>query len=124
MFEKLILLEGVDPLEFYGVNNAKIDLIKTFFPKLRIVSRGNQIIVQGDQEESKLFEQKLQQLLDHYHQFNILPEDTIRQVLNNEGLDGMHLSPGDVLLHGNNGKPIRAKTPNQRIWWKKAASRT
>ncbi len=117
MFEKTILLEGVDPLEFYGVNNAKIDLIKAFFPKLIIVSRGNQLIIQGDKKESSAFEQKLQLLLDHYHQFNILPDETIRQVMNNDPLlnDPLNESPKDVLLHGNNGKPIRARTPNQRI---------
>ena len=117
MYETLILLEGVDPLEFYGVNNAKIDLIKASFPKLKIVSRGNQLIVQGDKKASAAFEQKLQLLLDHYHQFNVLPEETIRQVLNNDplGMEGMQINPGDVLLHGNSGKPIRARTPNQRI---------
>lgn len=117
MFEKLILLEGVDPLEFYGVNNAKIDLIKAFFPKLKIISRGNQLIVQGDKKESASFEKKLELLLDHYHQFNILTEDTIRQVMNNDpqAAESLNLSPADVLLHGNNGKPIRARTPNQRI---------
>ncbi len=116
MFEKQILLEGVEPLEFYGVNNHKIDLIKTFFPKLKIVSRGNLLIIQGNEKESAAFEQKFQLLLDHYHQFNILPEDTIRQVLNNE-LEALNGSTGgkDVLLHGNNGKPIRARTPNQRL---------
>ncbi len=117
MFEKLIVLEGVDPLEFYGVNNAKIDLIKTFFPKLKIISRGNQLIVKGDKKESLAFEKKLELLLDHYHQFNVLSEETIRQVMNNDPLamDALNESQGDVLLHGNTGKPIRAKTPNQRI---------
>jgi len=117
MFEKLILLEGVDPLEFYGVNNAKIDLIKAFFPKLKIVSRGNQLIVQGDKKESAAFEKKLELLLDHYHQFNILTDETIRQVMNNDPLaaEALSVSPTDVLLHGNSGKPIRARTPNQRI---------
>ena len=117
MFEKQILLEGVDPLEFYGVNNNKIDLIKTFFPKLKIVSRGNLLIVQGNEKESSAFEKKFQLLLDHYHQFNILPEETIHQVMNND-LDAYNGSNGgsqDVLLHGNNGKPIRARTPNQRV---------
>ncbi|MGE4587542.1 MAG: PhoH family protein [Mangrovibacterium sp.] len=117
MFEKLIILEGVDPLEFYGVNNAKIDLIKAFFPKLKIVCRDNQIMIQGDRKESVAFEQKLQLLLDHYHQFNILPEDTIRQVMNNDPLamETLKAGPSGVLLHGNNGKPIRARTPNQRV---------
>ena len=117
MFEKLILLEGIDPLEFYGVNNTKIDLIKTFFPKLKIISRGNQLIIQGDKKESTVFEKKLEFLIDHYNQFNILTEETIRQVMNNETelLGSLKISPADVLLHGNNGKPIRAKTPNQKV---------
>ncbi|WP_321286815.1 PhoH family protein [uncultured Sunxiuqinia sp.] len=115
MFEKQIYLEGVDPLEFYGVNNTKIDLIKTYFPKLNIVSRGNQLIIQGDEKENEAFENKFQRLLDHYHQFNVLSVDTIKQVMNNDlnqietGIDR------EVLLHGNSGKPIRAKTPNQRV---------
>ncbi|MDR1859818.1 MAG: PhoH family protein [Bacteroidales bacterium] len=116
MFEKIIVLEGVDPLEFYGVNNTKIELIKVFFPKLKIVARDTQIFVQGDEKDSASFEQKLQLLLEHYEQFNILPEAIIRQVMNSEsgaadvlGLDA------DILLHGNNGKAVRARTPNQRL---------
>lgn len=117
MFEKQIYLEGVDPLEFYGVNNTKIDLIKAFFPKLKIVSRGNQLIIHGNEKESRDFEKKFDLLLDHYHQFNVLSEDTIRQVLNNDlsQLEAGIASTSDILLHGNSGKPIRARTPNQRL---------
>ncbi|MFV0554372.1 MAG: PhoH family protein [Mangrovibacterium sp.] len=116
MFEKTITLNDVDLLEFYGVNNAKITLVGEFFPKLRIVSRGDQIMVQGDKAELVAFELKLQELLDHYNQFNVLSTDTIRQVLNNSPLATEAMQqPKDVLLHGINGKPIKAKTPNQRI---------
>jgi len=116
MFEKQIYLEGVDPLEFYGVNNTKIDLIKTFFPKLNIVSRGNQLIIQGDEAESSAFEKKFHLLLDHYNQFNVLSIDTIKQVMNNDfsQIESEIENSREVLLHGINGKPIRAKTPNQR----------
>ncbi len=117
MFEKQIYLEGVDPLEFYGVNNTKIDLIKTFFPKLNIVSRGNQLIIQGDEAESDAFEKKFHLLLDHYNQFNVLSVDTIKQVMNNDfsQIESEIENSREVLLHGINGKPIRAKTPNQRV---------
>ena len=116
MFEKIIVLEGVDLLEFYGVNNSKIDLIKAFFPKLKIINRDNQLIVQGEETEISIFEQKLQYMLDHYNQFNILAEDTIRQIMNNDSqaLDILNNQNTDILLHGNNGKPVRARTPNQR----------
>lgn len=117
MFEKQIYLEGVDPLEFYGVNNTKIDLIKTFFPKLNIVSRGSQLIIQGDEAESEAFEKKFQLLLDHYNQFNVLSLDTIEQVMNNDfsQIESEMANSREVLLHGINGKPIRARTPNQRL---------
>ena len=117
MFEKIIVLEGVDLLEFYGVNNSKIDLIKAFFPKLKIINRDNQLIVQGEETEISLFERKLQYMLDHYNQFNILAEDTIRQIMNSDSqaLDILNNHNTDILLHGNNGKPIRARTPNQRV---------
>jgi phosphate starvation-inducible PhoH-like protein len=117
MFEKLIYLESIDPLEFYGVNNTKIDLIKSFFPKLKIVSRGNQLIIQGNEKESSAFEKKFHLLLDHYHQFNVLSEDTIRQVMNNDfsQLESGLENTKDILLHGISGKAIRPKTPNQRL---------
>ena len=84
MFEKLIHLEGIDPLEFFGVNNAKMNLIKSFFPKLIIVYRGNDVIIKGDDEEILRFESKFHLITDHYNQFNVLPDDVINQVFLNE----------------------------------------
>lgn len=117
MFEKLIHLEGIDPLEFFGVNNAKMNLIKSFFPKLIIVYRGNDVIVKGDEEEMQRFEDKFKLITDHYNQFNVLPDDIINQVFLNEseGVSDNHVDEKDVLLFGINGKAIRAKTPNQRL---------
>jgi phosphate starvation-inducible PhoH-like protein len=117
MFEKLIHLEGIDPLEFYGVNNAKMNLIKSFFPKLVIVARGNEIIMKGDELELHDFEKKLYLLIDHYHQFNLLNDDIIKTVMMNdaEGITDTFEEEKDVLLFGINGKAIRARTPNQRL---------
>lgn len=116
MFEKLIHLEGIDPLEFFGVNNAKMNLIKSFFPKLIIVYRGNDVIVKGDDEEILRFESKFHQIIDHYNQFNVLPDDVISQVfLNDTEWVGEPAEEKDVLLFGINGKAIRARTPNQRL---------
>lgn len=116
MFEKLIHLEGIDPLEFFGVNNAKMNLIKSFFPKLIIVYRGNDVIVKGDDEEILRFEQKFHLICDHYNQFNVLPDEIINQVfLDENGSNEAFEEEKDALLYGINGKAIRAKTPNQKL---------
>ena len=116
MFEKLIHLEGIDPLEFFGVNNAKMNLIKSFFPKLIIVYRGNDVILKGDDEEILRFEQKFHLILDHYNQFNVLPDNIINQVfMNEDGSNDSFEEEKDALLFGINGKAIRARTPNQKV---------
>lgn len=115
--EKQIILEGIDPLEFYGVNNAKINLIKTFFPKIKITARGNSLFLQGEEKELRFFEKKFGFILDHYYQFNILTEEIIGQIMLND-YDGMLGGPEDepdVLVYSNSGKPVRARTPNQRL---------
>ena len=117
MFEKLIHLEGIDPLEFFGVNNAKMNLIKSFFPKLIIVYRGDDVIIKGDDEEILRFESKFQLITDHYNQFNVLPDSVISQVFmdDSEGASESATEEKDVLLFGINGKAIRARTPNQKV---------
>lgn len=115
--EKQIILEGIDPLEFYGINNAKINLIKTYFPKIRITARGNSLYLQGEEKELRLFEKKLTFLLDHYYQFNILSEEIIGQILINEYAGGNENweDESDILAYSISGKPVRARTPNQRV---------
>ncbi|NOY95590.1 MAG: PhoH family protein [Chlorobi bacterium] len=115
--EKQIFLEGIDPLEFYGVNNSKIDLIKSFFPKISIAARGNSLFIKGTEKENINFEKKFNLILDYYLQFNILTLETIRQILMDDSvvLNGSTAEEKDILVFGNNGKPIRARTPNQRV---------
>ena len=114
--DKQILLEGIDPLEFYGMNNAKINLIKKLFPKINITARGNTLYIQGEEREIQLFEKKFALILDHYYQFNVLTEDIILQIMTN-GISVMEengtLEP-DIIVFGNSGRPVRARTPNQR----------
>jgi phosphate starvation-inducible PhoH-like protein len=115
--EKQIILEGIDPLEFYGINDAKINLIKTFFPKIRITARGNSLYLQGEEKELRFFEKKFNAILDHYYQFNILTVEIIGQILQNEydGGDGGQEDEPDILVYSISGKPVRARTPNQRV---------
>jgi phosphate starvation-inducible PhoH-like protein len=114
MFEKSFHLEGVDPIEFYGANNSKLDKIRSFFPKLKIVARGHIIKAMGEESESMRFEAKLNALLDQYHEFHRLSNETIGLIMN-DLVDGDELTANkDVLVFGNNGKPIKARTPNQQ----------
>ncbi len=115
--DKQIILEGIDPLEFFGVNNTKIDLITSFFPKIKIIARGNSLNIQGEETELRQFEKKFAIILDHYVQFNVLTPDTIREILAS-GISSMEengLADTDIIVFGNNGKPVRARTPNQRV---------
>jgi len=115
--EKQIYLEGVDPLEFFGINDAKMDLIKSLFPKIKITARGHSLFLLGEEKELKIFEKKFALLLDHYFQFNVLTEEVILQLFST-GISAMEENgkgEKDIIVFGNSGKPVRARTPNQRI---------
>ena len=115
--DKQIFLEGIDPLEFFGVNNSKINLIKKLFPKIKITERGNSLFVQGEEKELLHFEKKFALILDHYFQFNNLTDQVIREILAS-GISKMEENGSDekdIIVFGNSGKPVRARTPNQRI---------
>ncbi len=113
MIEKLIYLESVDLVEFMGVNNTKLDLIKAHFPKLKIVARGNWLKAMGDAEEVTDFEEKINQLLQHYERYNVLKEDVINDIIKGQNVVQQE-SADDIILFGVNGKPIKARTENQR----------
>ncbi|WP_346863343.1 PhoH family protein [uncultured Draconibacterium sp.] len=114
--DKQIFLEGVDPLEFYGVNNSKIDLIKKLFPKIKITARGQALFIQGEPSEIKTFEKKFALLLEHFYQYNVLNDEIIQEIFNS-GISSMEengTGDKDLIVFGNNGKPVRARTPNQK----------
>jgi phosphate starvation-inducible PhoH-like protein len=114
--DKQILLEGIDPLEFFGVNNTNLNLIKKLFPKIMINARGNSLFIQGEENELKGFEKKFALILDHYFQFNVLSDQIILELLDSgiSSLEENGQAEKDIIVFGNNGKPIRARTPNQR----------
>lgn len=114
--DKQILLEGIDPLGFFGVNDSNINLVKKLFPKIKITARGNSLFVQGEEKELALFEKKFALILDHYFQFNILTDEIIHEILTS-GISSMEENGSgdkDIIVFGNNGKPVRGRTPNQR----------
>lgn len=113
--DKQILLEGIDLLEFFGINNSKIDLIKKLFPKINITARGNTLFIQGEPNEIVAFEKKFALILDHFYQYNILTDEIILELMST-GISTLEDSGSepDIIVFGNNGKPVRARTPNQR----------
>lgn len=111
MIEKHIVLEEIDPVIFYGVNNANLQLIKTLYPKLRIVARGNVIKVMGDEEEMCAFEESITAMEKHCAQFNSLKEETIIDIV--RGKAPQTENTGDVIVFSVNGKAILPRSENQ-----------
>ncbi len=94
-----------------------MNLIESFFPRIKITTRGNLMHIKGEENELKTFEKKFAGLLDHYYQFNNISEDMIAQILET-GISVMQedgTMDKDIIVFGNSGKPVRARTPNQRV---------
>ena len=111
MIEKLIVLEDIDPVMFYGVNNANLQLIKTLYPKLRIVARGNVIKVLGDEEEMASFEERIIKLERYCAEYNALKEDIIIDII--KGNAPQAEKAGNVIVFSVTGKPIIPRSENQ-----------
>jgi len=113
MIERIIIIDSVDPVTFYGVNNANIHLIRNLFPKLRLTARGNVIKVIGEDSETADFEAKIRRLEEYCNRYNRLGEEVILDIVKG----GTPASPsGDgVIIYGVSGKPVTARTPNQKL---------
>ena len=117
MSEKKIILEDIAPLDLYGVNDSKLELIKKRFPKLKIIARGETIKASGEEEDLNQFEVVINILIDYFHRYGNLTENAIEQILG-----GIRTSVGtnetaagdDVLVFGNGGLIVKARTENQR----------
>ncbi len=112
MIERIYILENVDPIIFYGVNNSNMQLIKTLFPKLRIVARGNVMKVIGEEEESELFLRKIREIEKFCEEYNSLSDEIIIDII--KGKAPTVVKHENLIIHGMNGKPITARTENQQ----------
>jgi len=109
-------LTELSPRDFFGEQNANIDLLKKYFPKLKIVARGSKIKAYGDEEVLSEFDRRITMLLEHFAKYNKLDENSIERVLMSRNKDEYETSAssGEVLVHGVSGKLIKAQTANQR----------
>ena len=111
MIEKMIALEDIDLLTFYGVNNVHLQMIKALYPKLRIVARGNIIKVMGDEEEMCAFEENIEKMQKHCAKYNSLNEETILSII--KGEQSSSIADGSAICYSVTGKPITPRSENQ-----------
>ena len=112
MSEKVLEINSINPLDLYGANNEKLTFIKQFFPKLKIVARGNQLKLIGEEVVIHHFEVKFDLMLQHFNKYQRLTPSNIERIIMDDAL----VLEGDdnVLLHGTQGRMIKARTANQR----------
>ena len=117
MTERVILLDGIDPVVMFGPNNRLLEQIQGYFPKIKLIAWGNEIKCMGEAEEIAVFADKISELLDYYRHYNRLDENDLERLL----LDDDHMRTAsngdfeDALVFGTNGRPVRARTVNQLL---------
>lgn len=118
MTETIINLETVNPIEFFGVNNGKLDLLKKKFPLLKILSRGTQIKLSGAPEQIETAKEKIEMLVQYLERNGHVSENYFEQILGGDDAETVdnfiERNPNDVLVFGPNGKSVRARTANQK----------
>ena len=119
MTERVFELETISPVDFYGVNDSKLNIYQKFFPKVKVIGRGSSIKIMGEEKLINEFYTILEKLADYYHRFGKLNESDIEQMLGGVSITEdpntatTQNNNTDVLLFGNNGLIIKARSPNQ-----------
>lgn len=115
MMEKVIYLEGVDPVNIYGINNINFEFLKKTFPKLKLLGRGDELKVMGEDSEVKRFEDKVHEIIEYYQKYNSLSIEEVEELILGHGKASLKdlESADDVLVYGNDGKIVKARTVNQ-----------
>ena len=118
MTETIINLDSVNPIEFFGTNNGKLDLLKKRFPLLKILSRGTQLKLSGAPEQIELAKEKIELLVQYLQRNGNVSHNYFEQILGGDDADSIDnfvdKHPNDVLVFGPNGKSVRARTQNQK----------
>jgi phosphate starvation-inducible PhoH-like protein len=116
MIERIIYLEGIEPINIYGVNNIRLEKLKQVFSKLKIFARGDEITVKGNNEEIVVFENKIQLIIDYFQKFNNISNTDFDELIKPDGIKLLSKkeSSDGAILYSNVGKPIKARTINQQ----------
>ncbi|MBT5615651.1 MAG: PhoH family protein [Flavobacteriales bacterium] len=113
MSEKKITLSNIELVKLFGANNKKLDKIRSLFPQLKIIARGENLKLMGSIVQIRYFEQKLTAFINHINQYNSLTISHIERLVEGDEKEILK-TKDDVILHGQNGKVIKARTANQR----------
>lgn len=115
MSERIFEIGSINPIDIFGTNDSKLNIIRKYYPKLKIVARGTSLKIMGEAEVIDQFEKKLEQLVAHLNMYGRLTQENISDLLleNGEGTE-MSKSSGDVIVYGNGGLQVKARTKNQR----------
>ncbi len=113
MIERTYILENVDPVAFYGVNNVNMQLLKTLYPKLRIVARGNIMKIIGDEDELDTFLRKIKEIEKYCEEYNTLSEEVLTDIV--KGKEVAPVKQEHLIIHGVNGRAIVARSANQQL---------
>lgn len=114
MTEKILHIQDIHPLEMFGANNTKLNIIKNAFPKLKIVARGNELKIMGDENYLLDFENKFKKIVLHIDKYNQISDDEITNILFTNQTKQEEIGENEIIVFGNNGKPIKARTINQK----------
>ena len=114
MTEKVIQLEGIDPIDLYGSGNSNIGRISSKFPKLKVIARGSAIKVMGEAGEIDRFDRKLTELIDYFSRYGHLSGEVIDQIYDGGMPNQDDLPEQETIVYGNNGVVVRARTVNQQ----------
>lgn len=112
MIEKHIILEDIDPLVFYGPGNNHLQMLKSLYPKMRIVARGNIMRVLGDEEDTARFDEHVELIRRHILKYNTLSDDDVLHIVKGEGTNKD--AGKDVVIYNISGRPIKARSKNQQ----------
>jgi len=115
LIERIIELTDIDPKDFFGTQNSTIAQLKKYFPKIKIVARGNNLKIYGESDILDEFEKRIEMLIKYFNKYNKLDENSIERILTSTGKEEKtDVNTNDVLVHGVNGKLIKPQTENQR----------
>ena len=114
MRKKNIMLDAIDPIEIYGAANKNLEAMCSYFPELKVVARGNEIILEGKEKDVEEFDVKLKMLIERRrHKMNVTPYDVEDLFDGETSPDRFKLCGDSVIVHGNDGKPIKARNRTQ-----------